>query len=323
MGNNIKMTSATNPTFLTCPKCGSTDLKRHGTHPKGTEHFGEQLVKCKKCGYKSYVTNFGGLDLDIAPISQEQREIERQKRRNSRLNKTASDITKQRMSESHKRNPTKFWEGKTRSQTTRDKMSESHKGQVPWNLGIPSSELAKHNQSMSLKNKPKPPRSKEHCENISKSKMGENNPMFGEHHTFDAHIKMHNAQLGNTKKLGYHFPLETRKRMSEERLIKHALMGFIYTTPLNKAIRESFKYREWVIAVFERDNYTCQKCKIRGGYLEAHHIKLFSVILKENNIKTLQDAFDCEELWDANNGVTLHEKCHKKEHKEIRKQEKQ
>jgi transposase-like protein len=90
-------------TFLTCPRCSSTDLKRHGTHPKGTEHFGEQLVKCKRCGYKSYVTNFGGFDLKISPISPEQREIERQKRRNSRLNKTASDITKQRMSESHKK----------------------------------------------------------------------------------------------------------------------------------------------------------------------------------------------------------------------------
>ena len=100
-------------------------------------------------------------------------------------------------------------------------------------------------------------------------------------------------------------------------------MGFVYTTPLSKAIRESFKYREWVIAVFERDNYTCQKCKIRGGYLEAHHIKAFALILKENNIKTLQDAFNCEELWDVNNGITLHEKCHKQEHKEIRNKRKQ
>lgn len=204
--------------------------------------------------------------------------------------------------------------GKRASQSTIDKMSKSHKGQTSWNKGIPSSELTKYNQSVALKNKPKPPRSKEHCENISKSKMGENNPMFGQHHTFDAHIKMHNAQLGNTKKLGYHFPIETRKRMSEERLIKHALMGFVYTTPLSKAIRESFEYREWIHKIFERDNYTCQKCKTRGGYLEAHHKKLFSIILKENNIKTLQDAKNCKELWNIDNGVTYCEDCHDEEH---------
>jgi len=241
------------------------------------------------------------------------------KRRGVSLPQTQRD----KMSESHKRNPVSFWKGKTLSQTTRDKMSDSHKNQIPWNKGIPSSETTKYNQSIALKNKPKPPRSKEHCENISKSKTGGNNPMFGQHHTFEAHIKMHKAQLGNTKKLGYKFPYETKKRMSEENCGENSSSWKGGITPLNKIIRESFEYREWVYEVFERDNYTCQKCKIRGGYLEAHHIKLFSVILKENNIKTLQDAFDCEELWDANNGVTLHEKCHKKEHKEIRKQEKQ
>jgi len=307
--------------FLTCPKCGSTDLKKNGVHDKGVEHLGEPVVRCKKCKYKSYVTNFGGSDLKIAPISTDQREIERQKRRNSRLNTTASDITRQRMSKSHMGKPA-YWEGKTMPQSARDNMSKSHMRQIPWNKGIPSSEVTKHNQSVSLKNKPKPPRTKEHCENISKSKKGENNPMYGEHHTLEAHVKMHNAQLGNTKKLGYHFPPETRKRMSEERLIKHALMGFVYTTELNKVIRESFKYREWVIAVFKRDNYTCQKCKIRGGYLEAHHIKGFALILKENNIKTLQDAFNCEELWDVSNGLTLHKDCHKEEHKELRNKKK-
>jgi predicted RNA-binding Zn-ribbon protein involved in translation (DUF1610 family) len=60
-------------------------------------------------------------------------------------------------------------------------MGESHKGIEPWNKGISASEETKRKQSNSLKNKPKPPRSKEHCENISKSKMGNKNPMFGKH----------------------------------------------------------------------------------------------------------------------------------------------
>jgi hypothetical protein len=204
--------------------------------------------------------------------------------------------------------------GKHASQSTTDKMIASHKGLIPWNKGVPSTEVSKHNQSIALKNKPKPPRTKEHCENISKSKMGKNNPMFGEHHTFDAHIKMHNAQLGNTKKLGYHFPLETRIGMSEENRGENASRWEGGITPLNKMIRESWEYREWVIAVFIRDNYTCQKCKTRGGYLEAHHIKLFSLILKEYNILTLEDAKNCKELWDIDNGITYCVDCHKDIH---------
>ena len=71
--------------------------------------------------------------------------------------------------------------GKHPSQSTLEKMSESHKGLVPWNKGIPSSESTKRKQSESLRNKPKAPFTKEHCENISKSKMGNKNPMYGKH----------------------------------------------------------------------------------------------------------------------------------------------
>jgi hypothetical protein len=71
--------------------------------------------------------------------------------------------------------------GKHPNQSTLDKMSESHKGLTSWNKGIPSSDSTKQKQSDALKNKPKPPFSKEHCENISKSKMGKKNPMYGKH----------------------------------------------------------------------------------------------------------------------------------------------
>lgn len=45
----------------------------------------------------------------------------------------------------------------------------------------------------------------------------------------------------------------------------------------NAKIRKSFEYRIWRTSVFERDNWTCQICKVRGGKLEADHIKLFSL----------------------------------------------
>jgi len=57
----------------------------------------------------------------------------------------------------------------------------------------------------------------------------------------------------------------------------------------------------WRKAVFERDNFTCQKCKIKGGKLVAHHILNFSKYLKLR--------------YKINNGITLCFFCHKEFHK--------
>lgn len=69
-------------------------------------------------------------------------------------------------------------------------------------------------------------------------------------------------------------------------------------TPEHRMIRASAKYRDWRKAVFERDDYTCQKCGIRGGILNADHIKLFS-------------AFP-ELRFELSNGRTLCVGCHRK-----------
>lgn len=83
-------------------------------------------------------------------------------------------------------------------------------------------------------------------------------------------------------------------------------------TPLYQNIRGCYKSKEWIKNIFERDNFTCCFCNIRGGELNAHHTKQFYIILKENNIKTLDDALKCYELWDVNNGITLCKDCHDK-----------
>lgn len=55
----------------------------------------------------------------------------------------------------------------------------------------------------------------------------------------------------------------------------------------------------------------------KGGNLNAHHWKEFAKIIEENNITTLEEAIDCEELWNINNGITLCKECHKELHKKI------
>jgi len=80
---------------------------------------------------------------------------------------------------------------------------------------------------------------------------------------------------------------------------------------LHHLIRHNLKYREWRIKVFNRDNFTCQSCGGRGGWLEAdHHPEMFSQILEENKITTLKEAINCEKLWNADNSRTLCRDCH-------------
>ncbi|HEC65377.1 hypothetical protein LCGC14_1222640 [marine sediment metagenome] len=83
--------------------------------------------------------------------------------------------------------------------------------------------------------------------------------------------------------------------------------------PLRRHIYNSQRWRDWRSAIFERDNFTCQLCEKRGGYLEADHYPIsFSVLLKKYNIKSLEDSLNCEEMWQIDNGRTLCKDCHNK-----------
>lgn len=83
-------------------------------------------------------------------------------------------------------------------------------------------------------------------------------------------------------------------------------------TSLMERIRKSFKYRQWRSDIFTRDNFICQDCGKRGGALEAHHIKNYWKIIRDNQINNFEKAMNCSELWNINNGITFCEKCHSK-----------
>lgn len=66
-------------------------------------------------------------------------------------------------------------------------------------------------------------------------------------------------------------------------------------------VMSTSRYKEWRKSVFERDDYTCQICEVRGSELNAHHIKSYS---ENKEIRT-----------NISNGVTLCKPCHVGFHK--------
>lgn len=81
-------------------------------------------------------------------------------------------------------------------------------------------------------------------------------------------------------------------------------------TPAIKSVRNSTRYIEWRDSIFRRDDFTCRECGARCCVLNAHHKTPFSVIWRRYGIKTTEQAFDCDELWDMSNAVTLCLPCH-------------
>jgi len=155
---------------------------------------------------------------------------------------------------------------------------------------------------------------------ISNSKRGRPSGRKGIPHSEKSKLNM------SLSKIGKHYSLKTEFKKGYGKGIKRPDFSNILkleigknnrgwkggVTPLYDQIRQCGEYINWRTQIFGRDNFTCQKCGVRGVYLEAHHIKRFSKIIKENNIKTLNMALNCPELWDLNNGITLCKQCHNK-----------
>lgn len=119
-----------------------------------------------------------------------------------------------------------------------------------------------------------------------------------------------NAKISEALK-GKKLSLNTRRKISESHRGEKAYNWQGGITRITLQIRGCFEYRQWRSDIFTRDEFICQKCGVKGGKLNAHHKKEFSKIIRENDIKTLEEALSCDELWNINNGITLCDKCHK------------
>ena len=94
---------------------------------------------------------------------------------------------------------------------------------------------------------------------------------------------------------------------------------------LRERIYCSDKHEQWRLAVFERDNFTCQNCGDKtGNNLNAHHnIKSFHKIIEEflkeyDQFSPIEDketlvrlATKYQPFWDVDNGLTYCKRCHR------------
>lgn len=130
----------------------------------------------------------------------------------------------------------------------------------------------------------------------------------GRKHTEESRRIMSEKRLLNPNKywLGKSRPFmqtkEYRQKVSEasKKVVEEGRHNFWRggVTEENKLIRSSSEYKFWRTTVFNRDNYTCQKCGIRGGKLEANHVLPF--------------AYYPDLRFEVLNGETLCKECHKK-----------
>lgn len=96
-------------------------------------------------------------------------------------------------------------------------------------------------------------------------------------------------------KVGRKVPLTQKKRMSEAQYKRWSSIPK-KEFPRYKHLMDK-KTKQFRSDIFERDNWTCQTCGIRGIYLEVHHIKSWAKFP--------------ELRYDLKNAVTLCLECHK------------
>lgn len=100
---------------------------------------------------------------------------------------------------------------------------------------------------------------------------GENNPMYGRKASLETRLKMSKSSRGEK--------------------------AWNWKGGIGRDKHGGWEYKQWRSDIFTRDNWTCQTCKRRGVYLEAHHIKSYA---KYPNLR-----------YELNNGVSLCRECHK------------
>jgi 5-methylcytosine-specific restriction endonuclease McrA len=173
--------------------------------------------------------------------------------------------------------------GRRHTKKSRRKMSESLNGRSVWNKGKTCPQLSLHNNPNWRGGKPK-------CKKCGKK-------LVSVYATFCR--RCYSVDPERIRK----FKKKTKGRIAWNKgkpNLKNRGKNHPRWNGGNRTEREidmgRCRYCEWRRLVFERDNYTCQLCGLRGGELQAHHILPYR---------------DFEQFrYNTKNGVTLCKPCH-------------
>lgn len=241
----------------------------------------------------------------------------KEKIRKKRIGKTHSEETKRKISIVNT--------GKIVSEEAIKKSSESRRGRVCSEESRKKMKEARIGKHLSEETKQK----------LSRLRSGDKSHWFGKHlpeetrsriskslkgykHTEEAKAKMRNKVISEEtrKKMGFgqtgrHHSEETRRKMGESKKGKKNPMYGKYgdknhnwnpnLTEEERLIERHYsEYYEWRKLVYEKYDFTCQKCSKVGGTLNAHHIDDYA------NNKELRTTVE--------NGITFCVSCHKDFH---------
>jgi len=188
------------------------------------------------------------------------------------------------------RTPARYWLGRKRSPETIEKIRKAGKGRIPWNKGKRRIYSLEARQRMSEAHKRIPP------EKHANWKGGVSRPSCMECGTTITYSRKRCIRCAGAMRRGSK---------------AYQWRGGI--TPLMMSIRNCKQTREWRLAIFARDNFTCKLCGKRGGTMHAdHYPRSFAEIFYANKIQSLDEAVACVEFWDIDNGRTLCIPCHRK-----------
>lgn len=145
-------------------------------------------------------------------------------------------------------------------------------------------------------------------------RSGAKNAFYGKRHTQEALTRMSISRKGKCvgpANINWNKPRSeaVKKKVSNTRITLKIAVGAKNPnwrggkSRGRKAEMATTRYKEWRKAVFKRDDYKCQMCPKRGGYLQADHIKPW--------------AYFPELRYDVNNGRTLCLSCHRKTFKDV------
>ena len=84
------------------------------------------------------------------------------------------------------------------------------------------------------------------------------------------------------------------------------------TKELNKIcnkIRQLKENEVWKNTILKRD---CKTYPDIPKGVQVHHVISLKNIVKTNKITNMEEAKDCDILWNTDNGITLCQDCHKK-----------